>query len=82
MNNLPSLWQIGDEVILQFPGSGELDNAKVVKVSFDKNNILYDVEVPYHFYNDNNPLGTTGFARLHGLKEWHLRARRNDLKEI
>lgn len=82
MEKLPSLWQIGDDVLLQFPGSGELDNAKVVKVAFIKNDTLYDVEVPYHHYNDENPLGTTGFARLHGLKEWHLRQRRNPLSDV
>ncbi len=79
MNQLPSLWQIGDEVLLQFPGSGELDNAKVTKVSFVKNDILYDVEVPYRCFTEEASLGTTKFARLHGLNEWHLRQRRNNL---
>lgn len=79
MVTLPSLWQIGDEVLLQFPGSGELNNAKVIKISFVKNDILYDVEVPYRCYTEENPLGTTKFARLHGLNEWHLRQKKNDL---
>jgi len=72
-NTLPSLWQIGDTVLLQFPGSGELKNARVLKVSFTKNDVLYDVEVPYQVYSEESPLGKTSFARLHGLNEWHLR---------
>jgi hypothetical protein len=73
MDKLPSLWQIDDQVSLTFPGTGILSPCKVTKVSFNKSDVLYDVEVPFRHFDDAYPLGTTGYARLHGLKEWHLR---------
>lgn len=79
MEKLPSLWQIGDEVSLTFPSNGLLKRAKVIKVSFTAHSEpLYDLDVPFEFYQgDYDPespdMPTTGHARIHGLKEWHLR---------
>lgn len=67
-----SLWTIGDKVSVTFPDNGLIKNAQVKKVSFDANNTLYDVEVPFSYYEDQDML-KTGYARLHGIKEWHLR---------
>lgn len=86
MNNLPSKWQIGDFVSLHFPGNGILKKCKVVKVSFTyQDEPLYDLEVPYDFYlgeyDGGNQEPNTGHARLHGLKEWHLRNPENSVAD-
>jgi hypothetical protein len=78
---LPSLYQLGDFVQLQFPGNGLLKKAEIVKVSFTRHSEpVYDVAVPYEFYSGElDPDGPemasvqTGYARIHGLAEWHLR---------
>lgn len=76
---LPSLWQLGDYVSVTFPSNGLLKQAKVIKVAFTEHSEpLYDVEVQYQYYlgsydPDNQDAPTTATARLHGLKEWHLR---------
>lgn len=74
---LPSLWQINDEVSVTFPGNGLLKKGKVIKVAFTAySEPLYDVEIPYNYYDhDYDPGGVpqTSCARIHGLKEWHLR---------
>ena len=76
---LPSLWQLGDYVSVTFPDNGLLKQAKVIKVAFTEHSEpLYDVEVSYKYYQgaydpDNADMPTTGTARLHGLKQWHLR---------
>lgn len=76
---LPSLWQINDEVSLTFPGNGLLKKGTVVKVAFTAyTEPLYDVDVPFQFYEgdydpDDADIPRTGHVRIHGLKEWHLR---------
>lgn len=75
MERLPSLFQINDNVSLTFPDNGILKKGTVIKVAFTAHSEpLYDVEVPFSFYSDDD-LDTphTGSARIHGLKEWHLR---------
>lgn len=72
--NLPSLFQLGDNVSVIFPGSGTLNPVRVIKISFtEKGDPLYDLEVAYHFYTEEDVLGKTGFARIHSIAEWHLR---------
>jgi len=80
MEKLPSLFQLGDFVSAQFPGTGILNRCKVIKVAFTEHTEpLYDIEVPYRFYGGEEYDNTvpeqpnTGYARIHGLKEWHLR---------
>lgn len=68
-----SLFTIGDKVSVTFPGNGLLKNATVIKVSFDYANNFYDVEVPYDYYEEGGVVLVKGTARIHGLKEWHLR---------
>lgn len=77
---LPSLWQNGDSVSLTFPGNGLLKKCRVIKVAFTSHSEpLYDVEIPYNYFNGEIPgdgipeTPNTGYARIHGLKEWHLR---------
>lgn len=75
---LPSLFQIDDVVSVNFPGTGSLSPCKVIKVAFTGyGDPLYDVEVPFKYYEDQDGLDPdtprTSFARIHGLKEWHLR---------
>lgn len=76
-----SLWTIGDQVSITFPGNGLLKNATVIKVAFDNLNTLYDVEVPYNYYSFEN-IEMRGIARLHGLKEWHLRDPESPISDI
>lgn len=79
MERLPSLWQLGDYVSATFPGTGLLKKCKVIKIAFTEHSEpLYDIEVPFQYYQgsydpDNPDMPTTGSARIHGLKEWHLR---------
>lgn len=79
MESLPSLFQINDKVSLTFPGNGILKEGKVIKVAFTAHSEpLYDVEVPFEFYQgdydpESSDIPSTGHARIHGLKEWHLR---------
>lgn len=79
MEKLPSLFQRGDYVSVTFPGTGLLKRCKVLKVSFaipKKEEIeepFYDVEVPYNYYDGTDADPVMGYARIHGLKEWHLR---------
>lgn len=80
MEKLPSLWQLGDFVSATFPGQGILKKCKVIKVAFTEHSEpLYDLEIPYNFYDgayqksDIPETPNTGHARIHGLKEWHLR---------
>lgn len=54
---LPSLWQVGDEVSLTFPGNGILKRGKVIKVAFTAHTEpLYDVEVPYQYFAGSSRL--------------------------
>lgn len=63
-----SLWKLNDYVSVQFPGNGIINRCKVIKISFTNSyEPLYDVEVPHRMD------GLTVHARLHGIKEWHLR---------
>lgn len=76
-----SLFTVGDKVSLTFPGNGLLKNATVIKVSFDYANNFYDVEVPYDYYENEVAEKTVkGTARIHGLKEWHLRQAAEPMK--
>lgn len=76
---LPSLYQINDLVSVTFPGNGLIKQAKVIKVAFTEySEPLYDVSVSFNYYNgdydpDSSEIPSTGHARMHGLKEWHLR---------
>lgn len=77
MNNLPSQFQRGDIVNVIFPNNGILTECRVVKVSFSEHGTpRYDVDVPFdyipHFKMEEADL-TAGKARLHSIKEWHLR---------
>ena len=78
-NRLPSLWQLGDYVSVTFPRTGLLKKCKIIKIAFTEHSEpLYDVEVPYQYYEgiydpESSDIPTTGSARIHGLKEWHLR---------
>lgn len=67
-----SLWKIGDEVSINFPGAGTISPAFISKVSFDEENNFYDVKIPFTQVEEDGSK-TTGVARIHGLKEWHLR---------
>lgn len=71
--HLPSLWQIGDAVSVTFPGAGLIKVANVIKVAFDKENAFYDVEIAYRYFDSEDEYPKFGHARIHGLKEWHLR---------
>lgn len=80
MERLPSLWQLGEYVSATFPGSGILKKCKVIKIAFTEHSEpLYDIEIPFNFYDgayqdsDMPETPNTGHARIHGLKEWHLR---------
>lgn len=80
MNKLPSLWQVDDEVSLTFPGNGLLKRCRIIKVAFTAHSEpVYDVDIPFNFYEGDIPddgipeIPSTGHARIHGLKEWHLR---------
>jgi len=42
---LPSRFQIGDSVELEFYGNGRIKNCKVIKVHFTESKVLYDVSV-------------------------------------
>ncbi len=46
---LPSRFQIGDKVKLDFYGSGNVENCKVIKVHFTESKVLYDVDVNGNF---------------------------------
>lgn len=80
MEKLPSLFQINDYVSVTFPGTGLLKWCKVIKIAFTEHTEpLYDIEVPFRFYAGEFPeddipvIPNIGHARIHGLKEWHLR---------
>lgn len=45
INNLPSSHQVGDDVCLNFFGSGVINNCKVVGVNFSKDKITYDISI-------------------------------------
>jgi hypothetical protein len=88
LEKLPSLWQVNDEVSVTFPGNGLLKRCKVIKVAFTAHSQpLYDVEVPFNYYvgeipDDGIPeTPNTGNARIHGLKEWHLRNPENPVAD-
>lgn len=77
---LPSLWQLGDYVSATFPGNGLLKRCKVIKIAFTEHSEpLYDIEVPFEHYQGNYvhddvpETPSISCARIHGLKEWHLR---------
>jgi hypothetical protein len=74
-----SLWTLGDRVSVIFPGSGNINEAVVIKISFDEKNVLYDVDVPYRYYPEESDYPSVGHARIHGLKEWHLRIPEEDV---
>lgn len=42
---LPSAFQLGEIVYLDFGESGRIDGASIIKVHFTNNNVLYDVEI-------------------------------------
>lgn len=42
---LPSQFQIGDEVVLDFNEAGIIYNAAVVKTHFSESKVMYDVEI-------------------------------------
>ena len=75
--NLPSEWQLEDNVQVVFPGNGKLWG-RVVKVAFaEHGEPLYDVEVPFdhHDYDCEPAPGAPmlkGAFRIHGLRQWFL----------
>lgn len=68
-----SLWALNDYVSIQFPGNGIINKCKVIKVAFTGNEPLYDVDVPFKMISDDGTYSEIIHARLHGIREWHLR---------
>ena len=75
---LPSGWQLGDKVLVVFPGNGILQNGRIVKVSFTMlgTEPRYDVEIPFaknDFDDIGEPnAGAKGYFRIHDLPQWFL----------
>lgn len=71
---LPSSWQLDDNVQVIFPGNGKLQG-KIIKVSFPRHGeVLYDIEIPYNTNEgDFEPeAGKRGHFRIHGVDQWFL----------
>lgn len=68
-----SLWTLGDYVSVTFPGNGIINRCKVIKVAFNGNEPLYDVDIPFKMTSDDGTYTEIIHARLHGIREWHLR---------
>lgn len=67
--NLPSAWQINQNVQVVFPGNSKLQG-KIVKVAFNSfGDTLYDVSVPFVHTGDGQK---EGHFRIHGVGEWFL----------
>lgn len=62
-NVLPSQYQIGDSVSLEFYQSGLIRNAEIFKVHFTDSKVLYDVFIPLS--TDIN--GKVDYTRLYNI---------------
>lgn len=84
MNKLPSAFQRGDTVNVLFPDNALLKDCTVIKVSFPlKGEPLYDVQVPFRYYLEcAGKESVKGYARIHSLKEWHLRNPESGIADI
>lgn len=77
MNTFKSQFNIGDKVNVLFPNNGILKDCRVAKVSFSNGATpRYDLDVPFDYVPNFNMEDTqlvSGTARIHSIKEWHLR---------
>jgi hypothetical protein len=69
---LPSSWQLDDNVQVVFPGNGKLQG-RIIKVAFDGGReAMYDVEIPFNNAGEEHEIGRKGFFRLHGVNQYFL----------
>ena len=64
VNKLPSKYQIGNKVILDFGKSGKLIGGRIIKVHFTESKVLYDVDLVIE-----SPDGKTGgYTRIYNIE--------------
>ncbi len=68
VRKLPSRFQIGDKVSLNFNDGGTLTGCEIIKVHFTESKVLYDVELTAHYYGLEDKLSEETFStRLYNL---------------
>lgn len=80
-----SQFHSGDIVDVLFPDNGILKNCRVISVSFPiTGSPRYHVEVPFSYIPNfimEDDKAVPGKARIHSLKEWHLRDAQNGISD-
>jgi hypothetical protein len=65
---LPSRYQLGDDVVLDFNDAGRVKNGKVIKVHFTESKVLYDVEILSHYQTLSGQYGEEVYrSRLYNV---------------
>lgn len=73
VSELPSRFQIGDMVSLNFESSGVIRNARVLKIHFTEGKVLYDVEIRVENFDEEGK-GSSYTTRLYNIDSIFLNA--------